>query len=79
MFISAGNTNFFRPLTGRERGRVKTIERRIAYLEKKIDSEMGKYDLLDNKNRRELSALRWAVAYIKIHNEREITNLGVNE
>lgn len=66
MFNTYCRANISRKLGKRALGRVETIERRIRWLEERENKTgLG----LESYDRRERSALQWALSYIKQHQQ----------
>jgi len=61
------NTNYFKPLNSRERKRLYVLKRRRDWLEERINNIVEDVDR--SFDRREFSALSWAIGYIEAHNE----------
>ena len=62
MFLENDNPRIDFPLSKKAVGRLKTLKRRAKWIERRLEKDTR---LIDSPDRRELSALNWAIAYIK--------------
>lgn len=70
-------TDFFKPLNKKELDRLEELETRANWLENKARSRefLHPNTLSSNLYRKELSATRWAIDYIKAHNQQILDKL----